>query len=436
MDINTTCDTDTLRDRIAELEDELLRANLAAESSGRAKSSFLANMNHDIRTPPHTSLGFLNLLGKSELTTPQRTKIEHVTFALSALLELFDDILTLAKAETGQLKLHPTRFHLESLIHDTLNHAPALAAGKDLDVRSHLDERLPKVLEVDRCRLRQVLVNLFGNALKFTHQGTITLRAVVEDETEQALRVRFEVEDTGLGIKPNRLADVMEPFVQGDGSSTRQYGGMGTGLALCRQLVELMGDELYIESELGQGTKCWFSISLDKVVGDVRGRRRSRRGSESASSASVDAQPEEVLAEPGVKILIVDDDRLCRVLLDEMLAEYGVCHQAECGRDALQFVAQSLDEGSPYDLVCLDIMMPGMDGHAVLDEIRRLDAEHGREGNDATKVVMTTALRDSRHCVQAFREGCEAYLTKPVGEEDLAKALGELGIAQPEGSAV
>ena len=433
MDNNTACDADTLRDRIAELEDDLLRANLAAESSGRAKTSFLANMNHEIHTPLHTSLGFLKLLGKSELSTGQRTKVDHITFALSSLLELFNDILTLSKAETGHLKLHPTRFHLESLVHDTLNHASALAESKNLEVRHEVDERLPKLLMGDRCRLRQVLVNLFGNALKFTVQGTVSLRAIVEDESDQSFTVRFEIEDSGLGIKANRLADAFEPFTQGDGSATRQYGGTGTGLALCRQLVKLMGGELSIESEVGQGTKCWFTVKLEKVVDEKRGRRKQRGADHSA--AAVSSETQDVLAEPETKILIVDDDRLCRVLLDEMLTGYGVRHQVECGRDAVRIVAQALQDGVPYDLVCLDIMMPGMDGHSVLEEIRRLDAEDGREGTDATKVVMTTALRDSQHCVQAFREGCEAYLTKPVEEEALAKTLGKLGIAQPEASA-
>ncbi|MCH8923062.1 MAG: response regulator [Planctomycetes bacterium] len=422
-----------MRERIAELEHELLRANLAGESSGRAKSSFLANMNHEIRTPIHTSLGFLKLLGKDELTASQRTKIDHITFALSSLLELFNDILTLSKAETGHLKLHPTRFHLESLIHDTLNHASALAVSKNLDVRHEVDERLPKVLMGDRCRLRQVLVNLFGNALKFTAQGTVTLRAIVEDETEQSFTIRFEVEDTGLGIKPNRLAEALEPFTQGDGSATRQYGGTGTGLALCRQLVELMRGKLNIESELGQGTKCWFSVKLDKVVDEKRGRRNLHGADERVTSTSPETQ--DAAATPETKILIVDDDRLCRVLLDEMLSEYGVRHQAQCGRDAVRIVAQALEDGSPYDLVCLDIMMPGMDGHSVLEEIRRLDAQDGREGKDATKVVMTTALRDSQHCVQAFREGCEAYLTKPIEDEALAKALDGLGITKAQTAA-
>ena len=430
MDNNTACDADTLRDRIAELEDDLLRANLAAESSRRAKASFLANMNHEIRTPLHTSLGFLKLLGKSELSTGQRTKVDHITFALSSLLELFNDILTLSKAETGHLKLHPTRFHLESLVHDTLNHASALAESKNLDVRHEIDERLPKLLMGDRCRLRQVLVNLFGNALKFTVQGTVTLRAIVEDETDQSFAVRFEVEDTGLGIKPNRLADVFEPFTQGDGSATRQQGGTGTGLALCRRLVELMGGRLSIESELGHGTKCVFTVNLEKVVDEKRGRRRARSGDPSTSSVAPESP--DVAAAPETKILIVDDDRLW---LDEMLTGYGVRHQVECGRDAVSIVAQAIEDGAPYDLVCLDIMMPGMDGHSVLEEIRRLDAEDGRAGTDATKVVMTTALRDSQHCVQAFREGCEAYLTKPVEEDALAKTLDKLGISQPEASA-
>jgi two-component system chemotaxis response regulator CheY len=173
---------------------------------------------------------------------------------------------------------------------------------------------------------------------------------------------------------------------------------------------------------------------LEKAVSDAR-RRGPRRSGEASSTAAIEAEPEEAPDELGAKILIVDDDRLCRALLDELLAEYGTRHQAECGRDALRFIALSLEEEAPYDLVCLDIMMPGLDGHGVLDEIRRLDAEYGREGNDATKVVMTTALRDSSHCVQAFREGCEAYLTKPVDEESLVQALGDLGLAQPEGSA-
>ncbi len=386
-----------------QMECDLITAREDALAASRAKSEFLSSMSHEIRTPMNAVLGMADLLMDTKLNAEQRRYLDVMVANGNSLLELINSILDLARIESGRMQIEHTEFDLADLIDKTISTFGVQAHSKGLELIARIAPGVQTHLIGDPMRLRQILINFLGNAIKFTEKGEVVLEVTRPEESTEPAELRFGVSDTGIGIPPNKLKDIFSSFTQADSSTTRRYGGTGLGLAIAQRLVNLMEGKITVESEIGRGSRFSFVAHFGLATRVI------------SPTAHV------VLNLDHYRVLVVDDNQINRLIAREMISNCGAeVSEAECGTDALMAIRQASDQGKPYGIILLDMRMPDMNGLEVAQRIReeRLPTE---------PLILMLSSDDLKPQLSRLKElHLDAYLVKPITRRELFDAIGRV----------
>ncbi len=373
---------------------------IQSEAANIAKRRFLGNMSHELRTPMNAIIGFNDLLQRKATDPGQLQKLASIGKAANHLTAIINEILNFADADTGNLNLATVDFDLKDIISQVNEMIAPKALAKKLAYTSKIDPSIPPVLHGDAAKLKQVLLNLAGNAVKFTQEGTVSIRVRLIQANKLNVDIRIEVQDTGIGIDPAKLNSIFEPFEQADNGLARQFGGLGLGLSINRKLIEMMGGDIGVASEAGQGSTFW--VALKFKLGKPQ-------------TANAHLPPLEALKArtPRPKLLLADDDFITQEIFIELLNEAGL--QLDIAHDGLDAV--SMAKAQPYDLILMDVQMPVMDGLDATREIRKIP------GREHTRIIAISGDGYDEDKNRCFKAGMDAFLAKPVLPEKLYQEL-------------
>ncbi|MBB1073494.1 response regulator [Rhodoferax sp. 4810] len=439
---------DALKQSVAELREAntaLIRSSEraealahAAEEANVAKSDFLANMSHEIRTPMNAIVGMTYLLQNTELSQRQQGYLNNINVAATALLNIINDVLDFSKIEARKLELENVPFTLNQLLADLIAIIGLKAEEKGLTLTCQVAPDVPQLLCGDSLRLGQILINLVSNAVKFTHTGSITINVTIEQQNTQQISLCFAVTDSGIGIDSHQMARLFQAFSQGDNSTTRRFGGTGLGLVISKQLVEMMGGDIWVESHLGQGSTFYFTVTLNRVIDKEINTQsittnppiqlghfiQSVHAISQSISQTTQQQPCTILPLVGRQVLLIEDNALNRELMCELLNDLGISvTNAIQGREGLRLALTK-----PFDLILMDIQMPELDGLEVTRRIRRCERRRARYGVTNAVPIRIPIIAMTAHAMQKDRDrsyaaGMDDHLTKPINPQQLIQVL-------------